>query len=74
MTAAGSRKGADFTPAVTTLDLDTDGGDVSLGPILVAERLVASTARPCLGFAVEVGLGLTTGFVARHAGRGGGRR
>jgi hypothetical protein len=74
VTTAGRREGADPTAAVTTPDLETDGGDVPLGPILVAERLAAPAAGPRLGIVVEVGLGLTTGLVARRAGRGGCRR
>lgn len=74
VTTAGSREGADPTPAVTTGDLDADGGNVTFGPILITERLAASAAGPLLGFVVEVGSGLSTGLVARRAGRGGGRR
>ena len=74
VTTAGRWKGAYSTPTVTAGDLDTNSGDVSLGPILITERPVASAARPLLRFVVEVGLGLTTSFVARRTGRRGGRR
>jgi len=50
---------ADPAPAVTTGNFQAHGGNVSLGPILIAERLVAASAGPLLRFLVEVGLRLT---------------
>ena len=70
----GKLEGTDPTAAVTTGDLETDGSDMPLGPVLIAERPVAPTTRPLLRFLVEVGLRLTADVVARCAGRRGGRR
>ena len=74
VTTAGKRLGTDSTPAVTTGDLATNGGDVSLGRILITERPAAPATIPLLRFVVEVGLGLTTGFEACLAFRRKGRR
>lgn len=65
---------ADLTQAVTTSDLEAHGGDVSIGPVLIAELLPASTTSPLLGLLVEVGLRLAADVVVRCADRGGGRR
>ena len=69
----GGPEGTDPTPAVTTSDLETDGSDMSLGPVLIAERFVASATRPSLGLFVEVRLRLTADVGAGRAGQRGGR-
>jgi hypothetical protein len=65
----GKLEGTDPTPAVTTGDLEADGSDMSLGPVLIAERLVAPATRPSLSFLIEAGLRLAADVVARCASR-----
>lgn len=74
VTTTGRPEDTDSTAAVTTGDLETDGSDMTFGPILIAERLVTPATGPLLRFLVEVWLRLMADVVARCAGRSGGRR
>ena len=65
---------ADPATAVTTSNFETHGGDVSIGPVLVTERLLASATKPPLCLLVEVGQRLATDLGVRCANRRGGRR
>jgi len=62
----------DPAPAVTTGNFQAHSGNVSLGPILIAERLVAAATGPLLRFLVEVRLRLTADVGAGCVDRGGG--
>lgn len=67
-------EGTNAAPTVPTGDFETDGGNVSFGPVLIAEGLVASATRPLLFLLIKMGLRLTTEVGARCTGRRGGGR
>lgn len=64
----------DPTPAIAAGDFATHGGDMPLGPILIAKRLIASPTRPLLRLLVEAWPRLTADVGAHCTDRGGGGR